>query len=41
MNLYEFDNAITFEHQSILLFWYLNNVLEKNKTGLPLQVNIA
>ena len=36
-----FDNAIIFKHQSILLFWYLENFLEKNKTGLPLQINIT
>ena len=39
--IYEFDNAITFKHQSISLFWNLENVFEKNKTGLPLQVNIS
>ena len=39
--IYEFDNAITFKHQSILLFWYLNNFLEKDNTGLPRQINIA
>ena len=38
MYIYKFDNAITFKHQSISLFWYLENFLEKNKTGLPLQI---
>ena len=33
----QFDNAITFKHQSILLFWYLEDFLEKDKTGIPLQ----
>ena len=37
----KFDNVITFKHQSILLFGYLENVLEKNKTGVPLQINIS
>ena len=36
-----FDNAIIFKHQSIFLFWFLENFLEKNKTGLPLQINIT
>ena len=27
--IYEFDNAIEFKHQGILLFWYLGNFLEK------------
>ena len=31
----QFDNAITFKHQSILLFWYLEDFLEKDKTGIP------
>ena len=30
-----------FKHKSVLLFWYLDNFLEKDKTGLPLQINIA
>ena len=38
--IYEFDNAITFKHQSISQFWYLGNVLEKDETGLHLQINI-
>ena len=38
----KFDNAITFKHESILLFWYLENFLEKDKTGLPPNIkNIA
>ena len=40
-DIYEFDNAITFEHQSILRFWYLGNVLEKDETELQFQINIA
>ena len=34
--IYEFDNAVTFKHQSVLLFWYLDNFLVKDQTGLPL-----
>ena len=41
MYIYEFDDAITFRHQSISLFSYLDNFLEKDKTGLPLQINNA
>ena len=37
MYIYKFDNAITVKHQSILLFWYLDNFSEKDKTGLPLK----
>ena len=40
-HIYEFDNAITFNHQSISLFWYLDTFLEKDKTGLPLHINTA
>ena len=29
--IYEFDNATTFK-----LFWYLDNILEKDKTGMIL-----
>ena len=32
---------MTFKHQTISQFWYLENFLEKNKTGLPLQINIV
>ena len=39
--IYEFDNAITFKLKSILLFWYLDNFLENDKTGLLFQINIA
>ena len=31
--IYKFDNKITFKHQPILLFWYLENFLEKDKTS--------
>ena len=41
MFIYEFVNAITFKHQHVSLFWYLDKFLEKDKTGLPLQINIA
>ena len=34
--IYESDNAITFKHQCVLLFWYLDNFLVKDQTGLPL-----
>ena len=34
--IYEFDNATTFKQQSISLFWYLDNILEKDKTGMIL-----
>ena len=34
--IHEFDNATTFKHQSISLFWYLDNILEKDKTGMIL-----
>ena len=27
--------------KNVLLFWYLDNVLEKYKTGLPHQINIT
>ena len=40
-SIHEFGNAITFKHQSNLLFWYLDNFLQKDKTGSPLQINIA
>ena len=39
--IYKFDNAVAFKHQSISLFRYLENFLEKDKTGVPLQINIA
>ena len=39
--IYKFDNAIIVKHQSILLFWYLDNFLGKDKTGLPLKIKIA
>ena len=39
--IYEFDNAITFKLKSISLFWYLDNFLEKDKSGLLFQINIA
>ena len=41
MCIYEYENAVTLKHQSISLFWYLENFLDKGKTGLPLQINIA
>ena len=28
----DFDNAMTFKHQSMLQLWYLENFLEKYKT---------
>ena len=31
MYMYEFDN-VTFNLKSILLFWYLDNFLEKDKS---------
>ena len=37
----KFDNSVIFKHQSISLFWYLDSFLEKDKTVLPLQVNIS
>ena len=39
--IYEFDNAIIFKLKSISLFWYLYKFLEKEKTGLLFQINIA
>ena len=39
--IYKFYNAITFTLKSILLFWYLDNVLEKDKSGLLFQINMA
>ena len=39
--IYGFDNAITFKLKSISLFWYLDNFLEKDKTELLFQINIA
>ena len=39
--IYKFDNAITFKLRSISLFSYLDNFLEKDKTGLLFQINIA
>ena len=39
--IYEFDNAISFKLKSISLFWYLDNFLEKDKSGLLFQINIA
>ena len=41
MYIYKFDNAITFKLQSILIFLYLKNLLQKDKPGLPLQINIV
>ena len=41
MYIYGFDNAITFKLKSISLFWYLDNFLEKDKTELLFQINIA
>ena len=41
ISIYEFDNAITFKLKSISLFWYLDNFLEKDETGLLFQINIA
>ena len=38
--IYKFDNAVTFKHQGILLFWYHKNLLKKDKTGWPPQINI-
>ena len=40
MYIYKSDNAITFEHQSISLFWDLKYFLEKGTTGVPFQINI-
>ena len=37
----ELDNTIIFKLKSILLFWYLDDFLEKDKSGLLFQVNIA
>ena len=39
--LYEFDHATTFKRKSISLFWYLDNFLEKDETGLFFQINIV
>ena len=39
--MYDFDNAIAFKDQSISLFWYLDNFLVEDKTGLLLQINIT
>ena len=39
--IYEFDNVVTFKHQSISLFWYVDNFLQKDKTGLHLQIEFA
>ena len=39
--IYELDNAITFKLKSISLFWYPDNFLEKDKSGLLFQINIA
>ena len=41
INIYEFDNAITFKLKSILLFWYLDIFVEKDETGLLFQMNIT
>ena len=41
MYMYEFDNAIAVKRKSISLFWYLDNFLEKEKTGLPFQMNFT
>ena len=37
----ELDNTIIFKLKSILLFWYLDDFLEKDKSGLLFQINIA
>ena len=39
--IYEFDNAIAFKLKIISLFWYLDKFLEKDKSGLLFQINIA
>ena len=39
--MYEFDKAINFKLKSISLFWYLDNFLKKDKSGLLFQINIA
>ena len=41
INIYEFDNAITFRLKSILLFWCLGNFLEKDEAGLLFQINVV
>ena len=39
--IHKFDNAITFKLESISLFWYLDKFLEKDKSGILFQINIA
>ena len=39
--IYKFNNTITFKLKSISLFWYLDNFLEKDKSGLLFQIDIA
>ena len=39
--IYKFDNAITFKLKNVSLFWYLDNFLEADKSGLLFQINIA
>ena len=41
INICKFDNAITFTFRSLLLFWYLDNFLEKDESGLLFQMTIA
>ena len=41
INIYKFDNALTFKLKSISLFWHLDNFLEKDETGLLFQINTA
>ena len=41
MYMYEFDNAMAVKGKSISLFWYLDNFLEKEKAGLPFQMNFT
>ena len=39
--IHKFDKVITFKHQSISLFWHLENFLQKDKTGVPLQERVV
>ena len=39
--IYKFEYATKFKLKSILLFWYLDSLLEKDKSGLLFQINIA
>ena len=41
INIYKSDNAITFKYRCFLLFWYLDNFLEKDQSGLLFQMTIA